>query len=151
GVIRDVTHARQREVQHEHDATELRLLQKRLLQTEKMESMGRLARGVAHDFNNLLTIIQSGLDLVERAQPPEDGSRAQKALKTARDATERAARLTRQLLSLAKEQVLRMQRDDINTIIRELQDILQRVAGEQVALKLDLDSEPCWANIDPAQ
>ena len=134
-----------------HDITERQRLQRRLAQTDKMESMGRLARGVAHDFNNLLTIIQSALDMVEISARNGIASQGSKSLRTIRDAADRAARLTRQLLSFAKENVVRLEKVDLNAVIEDMKDLLYRMMGKDIDLKLDIDDEALWVHVDPAQ
>ncbi len=134
-----------------HEITERHALEKRLTRTEKVESMGRLARGVAHDFNNLLTIIQSALDLEQLSVGIRGAAKNEKPLKVIRDAADRAARLTRQLLAFAKEQVVRLEVVDLNVLISEMEYLLRRVVGEDVDLCIELCDEEAWVRVDTGQ
>ncbi len=134
-----------------HDITDRQRLHRRLAQTDKMESMGRLARGVAHDFNNLLTIVQSGLDMVEIATRAGLQTQRDQSLKTIRDAADRAARLTRQLLSFAKEEVVRLEKVDLNALIDDMEELLRRVVGAEIRLVLETSDETHCVRVDPAQ
>lgn len=134
-----------------HDITDRQRLHRRLIQTDKMESMGRLARGVAHDFNNLLTIVQSGLDMVEISARAGLESQRTQSLKTIRDAADRAARLTRQLLSFAKEEVVRLEKVDLNALIDDMEELLGRVVGGETRLVLETSDQKHVVRVDPAQ
>jgi PAS domain S-box-containing protein len=134
-----------------HDITERHALEKRLSQTEKVESMGRLARGVAHDFNNLLTIIQSALDLAQLSVGRKRPANSEKPLKVIRDAADRAARLTRQLLAFAKEQVVRLEAVNLNVLISEMEYLLRRVVGDDVDLRIELCDDEAWVRVDAGQ
>src|SRR4029077_17623670 len=84
--------------------TDRRRLEEQFRQAQKMEAVGRLAAGVAHDFNNLLTAILGTTDLMIADLPSEDPDR--EGLLDIRDAAERAAVLTRQLLTFSRQQVV---------------------------------------------
>ena len=119
-------------VTNSRDVTEQRQLEQRLLQAQKLEGVGRLAGGVAHDFNNLLVAI------LGYAQLLEEGIRAGKPsledLAEIRDAGERARDLTRQLLAVARRQVVEPRVMDLNDELRDAERLLHRVLGEEVAL-----------------
>ncbi|RME78342.1 MAG: response regulator [Chloroflexi bacterium] len=121
-------------------------LEEQFLQAQKMEAIGRLAGGVAHDFNNLLTVINGHCDWLMTHLPPDHPFRAD--LEPIRSAGERAALLTRRLLALSRQQVLRPERLNLNQVIGDLQDILSRLIGENIALRLQLapDLPPVWAD-----
>jgi len=101
-----------------------------LRQSQKMEAVGRLAGGIAHDFNNLLTVIFSASQSLE-GKLGED-----KHLSAILLASERAARLTRQLLAFSRQQILAPQPIDLNTALDGLSPILQRLLGEEVELQI---------------
>ncbi len=107
-------------------------LQEQLRQSQKIEAIGRLAGGIAHDFNNLLTVIKgySQLSLVET----KDGDRLKENLEEIKNAAEKAADLTRQLLAFSRRQILEMKVLDLNIILRNLNKLLRRVIGEDIEL-----------------
>ncbi len=118
------------------DVTEQRALAEQLRQAQKMEAVGRLAGGVAHDFNNLLTVIMGacaeGLD--------EEGGAAREPLETILAAAQRAAGLTRQLLTFARRQVLQPRVLEPNLVVRDLVKMLPRLLGEDVRVETRLAS-----------
>lgn len=130
----------------DRDITEEKRAEARLSQAGKMESVGRLAGGVAHDFNNLLTVINGYSQLVLERLAAADPGRAHvlEILK----AGGRAAKLTRQLLAFSRKQVLEPQALDLNSVIREMHSMIERLAGDVVALVFDLDPiiEPVYAD-----
>lgn len=121
------------------DITKYKLLQQQLNQAQKMESIGRLAGGVAHDFNNLLTVINGYSDLL-LAQSAE-GDTSRDLLSQISQAGERAARLTRQLLAFSRRQVLQLEAVALNSVVTDMQRMLQRLIGEDVQLVTELEPE----------
>ena len=119
------------------DLTEERRLREQLLQSHKMESVGRLAGGVAHDFNNLLTVINGMLELVLAELREEDPVRAD--LLEVRAASDRAAELTRQLLAFSRQQVMTPKAVNLNTMLLRLERMLRRLIGEDIVLHIDLE------------
>ena len=131
------------------DLSERHALYEQLLHAQKMESVGRLAGGVAHDFNNLLTSILGYADLaVARVEP---GSDLAEWLNAVRQAGERAAELTAQLLAFARQQASQPSVVDVNAIVMETQTILKRTLGSDIEVVCRLHDGPCWARIDAAQ
>ena len=118
------------------DITARKLLEEQLLQSQKMEAIGQLAGGVAHDFNNLLTVIHGNTSILQM-DDTSDEHRAEALVEIAR-ATERAAGLTRQLLTFSRRQVLQPRQLDINDIVTGLARMLERVLGEDVRLHVKL-------------
>jgi PAS domain S-box-containing protein len=114
------------------DVTEQRRLQQQVLQSQKMEAVGRLAGGIAHDFNNLLTVITSYSDLLLEDLGKDDPKRDD--VEQVRKAAEGAASLTRQLLAFSRQQVLAPRVVSLNAVVDSLQKILRRVIGEDVEL-----------------
>ncbi|HZY04481.1 MAG TPA: PAS domain S-box protein [Anaeromyxobacteraceae bacterium] len=136
-------------VSNGRDITEQRQLEQRLLQALKLESVGRLAGGVAHDFNNLLVAI------LGYAQFLEEGIRAGKPsledLAEIREAGEQARDLTRQLLAVARRQVVEPVVMDLNGVLRDAERLLRRVLGEDVVLTV-IPAPDLWrVKADPAQ
>jgi two-component system, cell cycle sensor histidine kinase and response regulator CckA len=116
-------------------------------QAEKMEAIGRLAGGIAHDFNNLLTGILSYSDLIMQELRPADPLRAD--VEQIRDAGQRAANLTRQLLAFGRRQLLQPQVLSLNNLVLDLEPMLDRLAGPGVSLKSELDPELGTVRVDP--
>lgn len=120
------------------DQTEHRELERKFLQSQKMEALGRLAGGVAHDFNNLLGVIGGYAELLETKLGSDDAYKryCSKIL----DTTERAADLTRQLLTFSRKEIIRPMPLRPDHMIRDLNAILPRLIGEDIELILNLKS-----------
>lgn len=114
-------------------------LETQLRQAQKMEAIGMLAGGVAHDFNNLLTVILGNSELGLSSAPPD--APLYKELSTIQRAALRGAKLTQQLLSFSRRQVLEMQSLDINAHITEFSAMLIRLIGVDVELRLELSPD----------
>jgi PAS domain S-box-containing protein len=131
------------------DITEKRRLEEQLRQAQKLEAIGRLAGGIAHDFNNLLTVITGYSDLALQELPQEHP--LTEIVGQIRQASLRAADLTRQLLAFSRRQVLQPVVVDLNTLIEELEKMLRRLIGEDIDLALHLQ-EGLWpVRVDPGQ
>jgi two-component system, cell cycle sensor histidine kinase and response regulator CckA len=115
------------------DITEQRELEHQLRQMQKIEAVGRLAGGVAHDFNNLLMAISSYAELLQVKLPEKDSSR--KYLDEIGKAIDRAASLTKGLLTFSRKQVVSPKILDLNAIIAEQIKMLQRLVPENIELK----------------
>ncbi len=131
------------------DVGERRRLEQQLRQAQKMEAVGRLAGGIAHDFNNLLTAIAGYNDLLLDSFAEGD-ARRQDALQVRR-ATERAATLTRQLLAVGRRQVMQPRVLDLNDLVRRLEGLMGRLAGEHITLDLALAADLWPVEADPGQ
>jgi len=131
------------------DITEKRALEEQLRQAQKMEAVGRLARGVAHDFNNVLAAIIGCSDLLAIQLDASDVSREE--ADEIRKAAERGAALTRQLLAFSRSQMLDAKLLDVNDIVRQLDGMLQRLAGDSVALQVRAAGAPLHVRIEPGQ
>ncbi|MCG8461491.1 MAG: response regulator, partial [Holophagales bacterium] len=131
------------------EVEENRRLHDQLLQSQKMEAIGRLSAGVAHDFNNLLSVIL-GYSSLLLAKHPNDESLA-KYLGDIKDAGDRAAILTKQLLAFSRQQVMEPRVMNLNTIIHDLGKMLRRITGEDLDLVIDLAENLPQVKIDPAQ
>jgi PAS domain S-box-containing protein len=107
-----------------------------LRQSQRLESVGRLAGGVAHDFNNLLTAIFGYADLLAEELPA--GSPGREDLGEIRTAAERAAGLTRQLLAFSRQQVLQPVVLNINDVVDNVEKMLTRLIGEDAVLQAHL-------------
>jgi PAS domain S-box-containing protein len=131
------------------DITDRRLLEERLIQSEKIESVGRLAGGIAHDFNNLLTAILGYTELLLANRPADDRDRPD--LEEIQRAGLRAASLTQQLLAFSRKQVLLPKDVDLNETVSKLQGMLRRLIREDVTLTCQLAPAPVVVKIDPVQ
>jgi two-component system cell cycle sensor histidine kinase/response regulator CckA len=131
------------------DITEQRSLQEQLFQAQKMEAIGCLAGGVAHDFNNLLTAILGYSDMIlEKAAPNSSFHRYAAQIKQAGD---RAASLTRQLLAFSRLQVMAPRIIDLNAVVSDMSRMLCRVIGEDIRLNVVAAPELGRVKADPAQ
>jgi PAS domain S-box-containing protein len=118
-----------------HDMTDRLRLEAQLRQAQKMEAVGRLAAGVAHDFNNMLTVIQ-GNTLMAMSRN-NLGPELSKSLEQVSDAAQRAANLTRQLLTFSRKQVLQPKTLDLNELINNLTKMLKHLLSEDIVLKFN--------------
>ncbi|HET9929828.1 MAG TPA: ATP-binding protein, partial [Polyangiaceae bacterium] len=112
---------------------ERRELERRLLQIQKLESLGMLAGGIAHDFNNLLTVIMASAGLAQQLSNTEDLSAEIDAVL---GAAKRASDLTRQLLAMSREQELSLRPLDMNGQLSQLLDLARRVLPENISIDL---------------
>jgi two-component system, cell cycle sensor histidine kinase and response regulator CckA len=114
------------------DVSERKHLEVQLMQSQRLESVGRLAGGVAHDFNNLLTAIMGNTDLARDSLPAVHPARAD--LDEVTKSSERAAELTRQLLAFARKQIIEPHVIDLNQLIHDMDKLLRRLLGEHIEL-----------------
>ncbi|HEX7490539.1 MAG TPA: ATP-binding protein [Candidatus Limnocylindrales bacterium] len=131
------------------DITERRVLEERLLQSEKLQSIGRLAGGVAHDFNNLLTAILGNAELA-LLDLPEDSPASENVREIAK-AGDRAASLTRQLLSFARKQMIEPVPLDLSVVVAGSLQMLTRLLGEDIEITAELDERLGIVLADPGQ
>jgi PAS domain S-box-containing protein len=131
------------------DLTERKRAEEQLRQAQKMDAIGRLAGGVAHDFNNMLMIIIGFADFLLGALDAEDPRRTDAA--EIRKTAERAASLTRQLLSLGHPSIVKRQVSDLNAVIRDLDPMLRPLIPENVRIALALSDGLGGVAADRAQ
>jgi signal transduction histidine kinase len=120
-----------------------------LRQSQKMQALGQLTGGIAHDFNNQLTVIQGSADMLTRPRLADD-KRIRFAQAIVQSATN-AASLTSQLLAFARRQPLKPERIDLNHLVRDMDDLLDRTLGERFEIVTDLHKLPCRVEVDRAQ
>ena len=142
GFLSDISERKQAEISLQHTTEQLR-------QAQKMEAVGQLAGGVAHDFNNLLTVITGYTDLLMSNLPA--GAPMLPELAEIRNAAERAAWLTRQLLAFSRRQVLAPQVLDLNVLIGNFDKMLRRLVGEDILAKTELAPSLARIKADPGQ
>ncbi len=121
------------------DVSEQRRLEKQLRHSQKLEAVGQFASGVAHDFNNMLTVIQGHTSLHLAATGLD--SEIQRSLQQVSLAAERAAALTRQLLTFSRKQIVQPRILDLNATVRKLHDMLRRVIGEDIELRCEFGDD----------
>jgi len=148
--LEEKTHRLEEEIREREESDKAREeLEVQLIQSQKMEAVGRLAGGIAHDFNNLLTSIM-GYAEVAASELPEDHA-AVRDLREIRTAGGKAAQLVSQLLAFSRRQVVERTTLDLGEVVAEAGDILQRTLGERVHLDLDLHPDPLPMVADRAQ
>jgi PAS domain S-box-containing protein len=130
------------------DLTEHRRLEAQFLQAQKMEAVGRLAGGIAHDFNNLLTVIMGRAHVLLRRVAAQDPLR--RDLDLIRSTAERAAGLTQQILAFSRKQMLQARAVDVNAVLGGMEDMLRRLIGEDVELRLVRDPALGRVRADPS-
>ncbi len=128
---------------------ERRALENQLQQAMKMEAVGRLAGGIAHDFNNLLTAITANVGLAQLDLPAAHP--AADRLRDVSDAADRAAALTRQLLTFSRRQMIEPKVLDLNELVANLKKLLTRLIGEDIVLRFALSPALPAIRVDPGQ
>jgi len=141
-VSRDITDRKIAEQEHER-------LSNQLLQSQKMESIGRLAGGVAHDFNNKLGVILGFVQMILADMEPQNP--IYENLEEVQNAAKGAADLTRQLLAFARKQTIAPKELDFNETIAGMLKMLRRLIGEDIDLTWQPDTNLWPVKMDPAQ
>ena len=140
--LRDAHRKLQAEIEIREQAEEA------LRQAQKMEAMGQLTGGVAHDFNNLLMVASSGLDLMERTN---DAVKIERLKSGIRQAVERGAKLTQQLLTFARKSPMHPEVVDVGERIRGMDTLLDRSLGEHIQIENRIAPELWPIEVDPSQ
>ena len=141
GIMVDITDRKRAE-------TALKESERRLVQAQKMESVGQLAGGIAHDFNNLLTVIVGNLELME-PRLTDDELRA--LLRRVQDAAASGADLTHRLLGFSRQLPLEPQTVNLNALVTRMSELLRRSIGEHIALSATLAPDVWEVRADPTQ
>jgi two-component system cell cycle sensor histidine kinase/response regulator CckA len=131
------------------DITERKHMEQQLAQSQKMESVGLLAGGIAHEFNNLLVVILGYAEMIEREMEPESGLLPN--VRNIRQAAERAATLTRQLLGFARRDMAQPKRMDLNDLIAGIGTMLRPLIGEHIELVTLPKAQAATILADPHQ
>ncbi len=131
------------------DMTRERELEAQLIHAQKLEAIGRLAGGIAHDFNNILTSILGVVSMLLDELAEGDPIRGE--IDQIRQAGERAAKLTRQLLAFSRRQLQHKGEIDAAELVRQMEDFLRRVIGEEIELEFDVAESGCRLQGDAAQ
>ncbi len=130
------------------DRTEQEALEEQLRHAQRMEAIGQLTGAIAHDFNNLLTAVSIPLELA--MMEIGDDHEISRDLSDALQATRTAAQLTRQLLTFSRKRVSRPEVMDVNKALEGLENMLDRLTGETVAMRLELGEPSGMVLIDPS-
>ena len=131
------------------DVTRERTLEKQVRTSQRMESVGTLAGGIAHDFNNMLTGILGYGELLRPRIAGDPNALAD--LDEILRAAERAATLTRQLLTFARRQVVELVNLDLRDVVKDLMRFFAKVAGEQIEVKTFLAEDTPTVRADRGQ
>jgi len=130
------------------DVTEHKRTEHALRQSQKLEAVGRLAGGIAHDFNNLMMVV---IGHAHRVLQQLGGHPARQELERISQAGMRAAALTKKLLTFSRQQVFEPKELPVNQVIREMEDILRQLIGEQIQTVVVLHPQTGHALVDPVQ
>jgi PAS domain S-box-containing protein len=131
------------------DITDRKALEQQLRQAQKMEAVGRLAGGIAHDFNNLLMVISGYCEFL--ADRTANNAELGGLVKEIARAAERAAALTRQLVTFSRKQMIAPKVIDLNAVVTENSKMLTRVIGEDIHLAMIPGAELGTVKADPSQ
>ena len=131
------------------DLSKLKEMENMLLQSQKMEAIGRLTGGVAHDFNNLLTVILGNLQFLERNM--QASKKETELIRKITAAAQSGAELNNRLLSFSREQSLHTSNVDVSEMIMEMQEFFSRILGEDIELECVACREQCIAATDRLQ
>jgi two-component system cell cycle sensor histidine kinase/response regulator CckA len=132
------------------DVTSRRELEGKLLQSQRMEAVGRLAGGIAHDFNNILTAVAGYAELAE-LRSADAGEAVLHPLRQARSAVGRATSLTSQLLAFSKRQVLRLEPLDLNAAVTDVSELVRRLIPASIAVDVELAERDLVVRADRGQ
>jgi PAS domain S-box-containing protein len=141
-ITRDITDKKRAE-------EELEQARAALFQSQKLQALGELTGGIAHDFNNLITVIRGSAEMLKR--PDLDEPRRTRYLDAIVETADRAASLTGHLLAFGRRQALKPEVIDLNVRLDALADVLGRMLGSHIEVKLDLASGLRRVEVDPAQ
>jgi signal transduction histidine kinase len=119
------------------DVTEMRRVQERAQQAQKLEAIGRLASGIAHDFNNLLTVVYTCCGLLARRLAGDSSNRGY--VEQIEAAARRGGDLTRQVLSFARDGSIAPSSVDVNDLVTKMTGLLRRVIGDDIELRANVD------------
>jgi PAS domain S-box-containing protein len=142
GIFMDITDRKEAE-------DEKLLMERRMLQSQKLESLGMLAGGIAHDFNNLLMAVIGNLDVALLTCSPS--SDMTPLLLAAQQAAQRATSLTKQLLAYTGRKNFSTEPTDLNALIEETARLFKASISKNAALRMSLDASPSMIDADPSR
>jgi signal transduction histidine kinase/ActR/RegA family two-component response regulator len=146
--VRELARNQQLALQSIQELKARQQLERQFLHAQRLEAVGRLAGGIAHDFNNLLSVIIGFSDLA--LQQIKADTPLWRDVKEIHGAADRAAGLTRQLLEFSRRDMLQPKVTDLNALISNLTNMLRRLIGEDVDLRLELAAGLSRVKVDPA-
>lgn len=131
------------------DLTEHKQTQRELVESQKMQALGRLTGGIAHDFNNLLTIILGNLNFIE--DDSLDTAEMREVIQHCQQAAKRGGELIQRLLTFSRRQALKPKPTNINMMVEDFSQLLQRTLGETIQVRQNLGTALPLALIDKNQ
>jgi PAS domain S-box-containing protein len=131
------------------DITEKKLMEEKILQAQKIDSIGNLAGGIAHDFNNILTAILGSASIMRRRV--EDNSRLLKYVDLIETTSRRGAAVTRQLLTFARKNNTNIVRTNVNSILDQTIKLFEVTTPKTIHIKYSLSAEPLFVEADEGQ
>ncbi|SAK74614.1 sensor kinase/response regulator fusion protein [Caballeronia temeraria] len=135
----------------EQRTEELMAAQETLRQAQKMEAIGQLTGGLAHDFNNLLQVVNSNMELVQLRIRQGRAADIERQMRSAHEATQRAAALTHRLLAFSRRQTLDPKPVSLNRLVLGMLSLIERTIGPSVSIHADLGTDVYWTMCDPPQ
>ena len=145
----EIAHRELAQQQRAEEQRRFKHLEQQLIQTQKMEAIGRLAGGVAHDFNNLLGVILGNSELLLQKASLDEGLSAR--IKEIKIASEEATSVTRQLLAFSRQQVFSPQVLDLNAALQDLEPLLKRIIRESIHFEMQLGQQIGSIRVDRSQ
>lgn len=144
---------REREQREAREAAEVEKneLEQQLQNAQKLEAIGRLAGGIAHDFNNLLTAIIGNAAMLRDSTFSRESSFVLEASDEIQSAAQRAASLTRKLLTFSRREVVRLVGLDLRSVVQDLSNLLERLLDARIDFEVRLGDTPCPVVADPTQ
>jgi hypothetical protein len=131
------------------DVTRSKRIEEELRQAQKMEAVGRLAGGIAHDFNNILGVILGNTETV--LDSTDEDHPAANEIAEIKDAAERAAGLTRQLLTFSRKQKRQVKPIALNSVVTGIEAMLARIVGEDIAMSATIAPDLGTVEADPSE
>ncbi len=131
------------------DVSEQRKLEQHVIQSQKIESMGRIAGGVAHDMNNMLAVILPTAEMLKSF--PQDTELVKNYAEVISSSARRAADIVKQLLVFSRKAPERMSPMDLNALIRETRKMLEHVIGKDIKIQTELEAELPYIEADVTQ
>src|SRR5713101_2160664 len=139
----------QRELREAEERKERKRLEQHVHQLQRFEAIGRLAGGVAHDFNNIIGAILGWAELGSEETQPE--TRLHDRFEKIREQSQRAAKLTSQLLAFGRKQILQHRRVNLNVLVQEEMNLLRRVIGADINIQVVTFPDLKVTLVDPTQ